>query len=116
MVIKSIIIFLVFISLAVFTNQAFIITVLQWVLPYTIIQRTIRLFVFKERIREVFNRFQTIYTTINANDRNEPILYNTTTYETILSWACIKLDSKTFDKMNPSLSTQWTALKTRYNI
>ncbi len=115
MVIKSIVVFLLFLILAITNNHLFV-TALQIALPYTIIQQTIRLFVFHNRIENICKRFRQIFTTHNKKTITKSILHNVSSYETTLSWACIKLDSKLFDKMNDELSEKWNKIKTKCNI
>lgn len=115
MIIKSIVVFLLFLILAITNNHLFV-TALQIALPYTIIQQTIRLFVFHNRIENICKRFRQIFTTHNKKTITKSILHNVSSYETTLSWACIKLDSKLFDKMNDELSEKWNKIKTKCNI
>lgn len=115
MIMKSIIVFLLFLVLAISNNQLFI-AVLQIALPYSIIQQTLRLFVFRNRVENVCKGFQQIFSTNNSKSIMQSIIHNVTSYETTLSWACIKLDSKLFNKMNDDLSEQWDKIKNKYNI
>lgn len=115
MIINSIVVFLLFLILAITNNHLFV-TALQIALPYTIIQQTIRLFVFHNRIENICKRFRQIFTTHNKKTITKSILHNVSSYETTLSWACIKLDSKLFDKMNDELSENWNKIKTKCNI
>lgn len=115
MIINSIVVFLLFLILAITNNHLFV-TALQIALPYTKIQQTIRLFVFHNRIENICKRFRQIFTTHNKKNITKSILHNVSSYETTLSWACIKLDSKLFDKMNDELSEKWNKIKTKCNI
>ncbi len=115
MIINSIVVFLLFLILAITNNHLFV-TALQIALPYTIIQQTIRLFVFHNRIENICKHFRQIFTTHNKKNITKSILHNVSSYETTLSWACIKLDSKLFNKMNDELSEKWNKIKTKCNI
>ena len=115
MIIKSIVVFLLFLILAIANNHLFV-TALQIALPYTIIQQTIRLFVFHNRIENIYKRFRQIFTTHNKKTITQSILHNVSSYETTLAWACIKLDSKLFEKWNDKLSEKWNSIKTKCNI
>mgnify|MGYP003472872438 CR=1 FL=1 len=115
MIIKSIIVFLLFLVLAISNNHLFT-AALQIALPYTIIQQTFRLFVFRNRVENVCKGFQRIFSTNNKKTVMQSISHNVTSYETTLAWACIKLDSKLFDKMNDDLSVKWNKIKNKYNI
>ncbi|MBW6484159.1 MAG: hypothetical protein K0B10_14005 [Vicingaceae bacterium] len=116
MVIKAITVFLLFLFLALFTDNRLLTIALQLALPYTIIQQTIRLFVFRNRVMAVCKHFQTIFSSTNKRKITQAIIHNVTSYEAALSWACIKLDSKLFNRMNGKLSEKWNKIKSKYNI
>lgn len=116
MVIKVVIVVLLFLFLALFTNNHLFTTALQVALPFTIIQQTVRLFIFKNRINSICKCFRQIFTMHNKKTIYKSILHNVSNYETTLSWACIKLDSKLFDKMNDELSEKWNKIKAKCNI
>lgn len=115
MIIKSIIVFFLFLILAITNNHLFT-AALQIALPYTIIQQTIRLSVFHSRVESICKGFQRIFSTNNKKTIEQAIIHNVTSYEATLSWACIKLDSKLFNKMNDELSEKWNKIKTKCNI
>lgn len=116
MVIKTVIVVLLFLFLALFTNNHLFTTALQIALPFTIIQQTIRLFIFKNRVNGICKEFRQIFTTHNKKTIYKSILHNVTSYEATLSWACIKLDSNLFNKMNDELSEKWNKIKAKCNI
>ncbi|MEI2824279.1 MAG: hypothetical protein V9F02_12760 [Chitinophagaceae bacterium] len=115
MIIKSIVVFILFLILAISNNHLFT-AALQIALPYTIIQQTIRLFVFRNRVENVCKGFQRIFSTNNKKTIEQAIIHNVTSYETTLAWGCIKLDSNLFNQMNDELSEKWNKIKAKYNI
>lgn len=113
---KSILIFLLFLAVALFTNNQWLTFILQFALPFTIIQQTFRLYIFRKRVDHVFQNFQRIFSTAKHQYQEQLIIHNVTSYETALAWACIKLDSKRFNEMNPDLSIKWENIKQRLSL
>jgi len=97
-------------------NQLRLISVRLIALPFTILLQSIRLFLYNKRMKDVFKIYQRIFSSTVNEKKENLIISNMTNYETVLSWACIKLDSKLFEKMNDDLSAQWEDLKKKYNI
>lgn len=116
MVIKSIVIVFLFLCVAFIPDKKLFTTILQLALPYTIIQQTIRLFVFKHRIDNIFEKFKAIFSSTTDGQKMNLIIHTVTSYEATLAWGCIQLDSTKFDKMNPELSIEWEEIKRRHNI
>lgn len=116
MLLKSALVFTLFLSLALFTDREILTTALQLVFPFTIIQQSIRLFLYYKRINDVFKNYQKIFASTTDGKKEQLIIHNMTSYETTLAWACLKLDSDIFEKMNPDLSIEWEELKRKYNI
>lgn len=116
MLIKSAIVLALFLALALFTDRETLTTALQLALPFTILLQTIRLFLYNKRMKDVFKTYQRIFSSTVDGKKENLIINNMTNYETVLSWACIKLDSKLFEKMNDDLSAKWEDLKKKYNI
>ncbi|MBS1618310.1 MAG: hypothetical protein JST76_07315 [Bacteroidetes bacterium] len=116
MLIKSGMISLLMLAISIFTSHDYWIFFLQLVLPLTIIQKTIRLGIYNHRVGCIYNRFRHIFSTTIEADRPNLIILAMTDYECNQSWACIKLDSKIFEELNPSLSAQWNTIKGKYNL
>ena len=116
LLIKSAVVLFLFLALAIFTDREILATVLQLVLPFTILQQTIRLLLYNKRIKDVFKHYQKIFSTTTNDKKEQLIIHNMTSYETTLSWACIKVDSKLFDEMNDELSKDWEEIKKKYYI
>ncbi|MBS1508195.1 MAG: ABC transporter ATP-binding protein [Bacteroidetes bacterium] len=116
MLLKSISVLLVFIAIALFTDSSWLAFALQFALPFTIVHQTIRLYIFRKRVEYVFQNFQQIFSSAHPNHHQQLIIHNVASYETSLAWACIKLDSKLFNKMNGELSEKWQNIKQRLNL
>lgn len=116
MLIKSALVLTLFLALALFTDREILTTALQLVFPFTIIQQTIRLFLYHKRMNDVFKNYQKIFDSTTDGKKEQLIIHNMTSYETTLSWACIKLNSKIFNKVNDELTPKWEAMKQKYHI
>jgi hypothetical protein len=116
MVVKSTVVFFIFLTVALFAGERILLVVLQLALPLTIIQQTIRMLVFKNRIEQVHENFKRIFAMSPGDKQDNLLIHNVTNYETTLAWASIKLPNNLFNKMNGKLSLQWTAIKNRLNI
>ncbi len=116
MLLKFVLVLFLFLALALFTDRETLTTVLQLVFPFTIIQQTIRLLLFHKRMNDIFKNYQKIFDSTTDGMKEQLIIHNMTSYETTLSWACIKLNSKTFNKVNDELTPKWESMKQKYNI
>lgn len=114
--IKSALVLILFLCVALFTNHELLNFFLQLVLPFTIIQQTIRFIIYTHRLEAIVNKFQYIFSSTTDGQQTQLIIHNMTSYESNQAWACIKLDSKLFDKMNDALSEKWERIKHKYGI
>ncbi len=114
--IKSTVVFSLFILIATLGEKELFITLLQIVLPLSIIQQTIKLLVLNLRVKKVFSNFKQIFSSVHKTKRNSLIIDNVLNYEKTLSWASILLDSKTFDKLNPELTIEWERIKSEHGL
>jgi hypothetical protein len=94
----------------------FLIALFQLVLPFTLIQKTLRLFVLKKKVEGVYNQFQTIFSSTHGENQANLILHNVLYYETALARGAILLDSNFFTKNNDRLSSEWGEIKKRFNL
>lgn len=116
MAIKTIIIVLLFTLISLFADKMPISVLMQVALPLTIIQQAIRLTTFYFRINSIYNQFKTIFSSINSSHRDSYLIINVVNYESTVAWAGILLDSQIFNRLNDSLTEQWTEIKTRHKI
>lgn len=116
MVVKSAMVFVIFLIAALFGGNRVLIVVLQLALPLTIIQQTVRLLIFKNRVEQVYEYFKRIFQLPKGDQQDHLLIHNVTNYETALAWASIKLPDDIFDEMNPILTMQWENIKQRLNI
>jgi hypothetical protein len=113
---KSAIILCLFVLVAAVTDSEIFMTLLKMALPLTIIQKTVKLLILHQRVSKVFFDFKQIFTNVNETMRPSLIINNVINYEKSLSWACVTLDSKVFDKMNAELSIEWERIKNEHSI
>jgi hypothetical protein len=113
---KTVIVFIIFLLAALFGGNRILVIILQLALPLTIIQQTIRLFYFKNRLGHIYDCFMRIFAMPQGDKQDSLLIHSVTNYEATLAWACIKLPDATFKKLNSSLSTQWVQIKQRLNI
>lgn len=116
MIVKSSIILVLYLAVALFTNHEVLAALLQVTLPFTIIQQTIKLVVFNNKIKIIFNQFKQIFTTTTTDKRDSLIFDNVLNYEKVLAWGCIQLDSKLFNKYNTRLTGEWEEIKQKHKI
>ena len=116
MLLKLVLVMILFLCAAFFTNHYILIFLLQLVLPFTIVQQSVRVFIYNNRLEAIFNKFQHIFSSTSDGHQTQLIIHNMTSYESNQAWACIKLDSKLFDEMNNELSIKWEEIKLKYII
>lgn len=115
-IIKSVIIFILFLLVVFFTDQTILVAVVQIALPFTIIQQTTRLIFFHHQVKNIVDNYKHIFHNVNETNKSALIINNVINYEKTLSWGSVQLDSKLFNKHNPQLTLDWEALKIKYNI
>ncbi len=74
--------------------------------------------VYKKRLDNLYNDFYNILVTIGVNDAKQKVLIlaNIVEYESIKAHYKIRLSTKVFTKLNPSLSTEWSNMVSRCKI
>lgn len=116
MLIKCLLVIILYLCVAIFTYQSEFAIMLQILLPYTIIQKTIRMSVLYYQVKYVFNQFKNVFSSAVESKRDSLLVHNVINYETALAWAGILINQKLFNKLNPELTQEWEKLKKRYNI
>jgi len=116
LVMKAVLVILLFVLLALFTEPSVVAMFVQLALPATVIQQTLRVFMLRNRVSDIYDRFVQVFEHTKNGRRDCQIILNVTAYESVLAWAAIKLDSDTFNKLNPELSPKWENLKQRYGL
>lgn len=116
MVFKALMVIIIFLVLALFTNNKTLTTVLQLTLPLSVIQQCIKLYYFSHRVNRVFEEFQYIFSNARVEERENLIISNVMNYESTLAWGSILLDDGLFKKLNPTLSQDWENIKIRYSL
>ncbi|WP_313155908.1 hypothetical protein [Sphingobacterium multivorum] len=116
---KAFFVFVIFVFSAVVGDKGIIRSIIEAILPLTILQDAIKLSLFISRLENLLDNFKTFFSSIKSQEflNKEPeALRYVIEYETTLAWASIPLDSKTFFKHRDSLAKEWDLLKEEYNI
>jgi len=118
--IKNVVFAILILLFAIFGyNNAFILLI-QLSLPILLLQQAIKQTLFVYRIKRVYENYRRLFNNLrNETDsklKRPEILLNVLDYETTLTYGAIVLDSKIYNKLNPSLSTKWNQMKKEYNI
>ena len=98
---KAAIILVVFMFSATVGDKGIVRYLTESVLPLTLIQNAVRLSIFVTKLDYLKEGFTTFFTSIKNSgfdDKEPEALKNVITYETILAWASIPLDSIIFKK------------------
>jgi hypothetical protein len=114
------IIFIVFIFSAFIGSQLLVNSLVQFAATGILIQQSIKLQLFSNRMNLVLNDFKQLFSDMrNLDDKSSKegeMVKNILNYETTHSWGSILADSKIFNQLNPSLSATWEDMKRSYNI
>lgn len=105
------IVFVVFLSVCIFSSKEFITLIFQTVLPFTIIQQTFKLYKLNSNVKSVFDNYKLIFKSGNEENIIQNIVNNMIIYEKNLSWAGVLLDTGMFNEMNKVLSSEWEEIK-----
>ncbi|RYY89473.1 MAG: hypothetical protein EOO15_06045 [Chitinophagaceae bacterium] len=111
---RSIVIIVLFLVVVFSTSTNFLNSILQIALPFTILQKTIKLKLYNHRLCEVFEGFKNVFSNIPAQNQEPLVIFYMMKYETTLAWASISLDSKIWEKNDAQFEQDWTAIKARY--
>ncbi len=116
---KAVLVFIIFIFSAAVGDKGIIRTLIETILPFTLIHEAYRLSSFITRLETLNDNFKTFFTSIRASnfDKREPeAMRYVIEYETTLSWASMPLDSSIFVRDQDELSKGWDELKAEYQI
>ncbi len=114
--IKSLISFAVFIMICIIVkNDDIVLIISQTVFSANYICGTLSLFVYKNRLDDLYNDFYHSLVTVGVKEIKEKVLLlaNIVEYESIKAHYKIRLSTKIFNKLNSSLSTDWANIETR---
>lgn len=117
--IKNSIVVAIFILAATMGKREIIILFFQLSLPFLLIQHLVKLTLYVANTESVLDNFKTLFNDLKDTpyEKKTPgILRNIIHYESNISWGSILLSSRIFNKLNPSLSEEWLALKKEYRI
>lgn len=118
---KAVAVFLLFVYTATVGDSGAVRYLTDAILPLSLIQDAIKFYLYITRIEKVHDGFAAFFQSLKGKPRefetrHGEALKLVISYETSLAWSSIKLDSKIFKKLNPSLSQEWEQLKQQYQI
>lgn len=119
-VFKSALVAAVFVFTAALGERELIRLAFELPLAAVILQDAIKLFLFKNRLEHNQELMRILFNDMRGKPFDEnrlaAAMRDILGYETIISWASIKLDSKLFDKHWASLAQNWELIKTEYDV
>jgi hypothetical protein len=116
---KNFLVIFIFILAASLGEKKIVILIFQLSLPVVLLQQLVRLWVYNLNTEKVLEEFQCLFEdlkTTTPERKSAQILRNIIHYESNISWGSILLSSRVFNKLNPTLSSEWEALKKEYKI
>jgi len=119
LVFKNLVIIFIFILAASLGEKQIVILIFQLSLPVILFQQLIKLWVYNVNTEIVLEEFQSLFEdlkTIEHEKKSAKILRNIIHYESNISWGSVLLSSRIFNKINPTISNEWTTLKKEYRI
>lgn len=109
-----------FIVSACIGNKELVNNLLQIAATGVLIQQAVRLQQFSNRMKRLHDDFKVLFTNLkgaqNKSKQEGEMTKNVLNYEATHAWGGILLNSKIFDKINPTLSAKWEQMKQDYNI
>lgn len=115
-IIKAMFVFILILVAVLFLENKFFVSILQLSLPFVLFQQTFKLFSLHKNTKKCFINFKKIYSSTDLEQKNSLIIETVLNYEKNLSWACVTLDSKIFEELNPVLSAEWIQIKNELGI
>ena len=116
---KTILISLIFITIALCGYDEWLIFIIQLSIPVVLLQQSIKHTLFVSRLKNVLCRYRTLFSGLKKNKskkNNAEIIRDILEYEAIIAWGNILLNEKTYNKMNATLSSEWEDIKQEYSI
>ncbi|WP_299289204.1 hypothetical protein [uncultured Mucilaginibacter sp.] len=116
---KAGIVIIIFVFSAAVGDKGIVRSLIEAILPITLLQDAAKLSFFTSRLETLFENFKSFFTNIKNSDfdKREPeAMRYVIEYETTLAWASIPLDSNIFLSKRDQLTVDWEELKLEYNI
>jgi len=117
---KSILFAVLILTFSIIGYSSAFTLLIQLTLPILLLQQAIKHTLFVYRIKRVFENNRRLFNDLknlgDSKQKKPEIILNVLEYETTITYGAILLDSKIYNKMNPSLSITWDELKQKYNI
>ncbi|QNN44492.1 hypothetical protein [Pedobacter roseus] len=116
---KAGVVIIVFMFSSAVGDKGLVRSLIEAILPLTLLQDGIKLALFISRLESLLDNFKSFFTSIKTagfeNKEPEAMRY-VIEYETTLSWASIPMDSSIFKLFQSQLAIDWDELKSEYNI
>lgn len=117
---KGVLVISVFVLTAIFGKRELIRQFFELPLAAVIVQDTLRLILFKFRLAQNHETIRFFFNDMRGkafdDNRVAAAMRDILGYETIISWAAIKLDSKLFSEHWDDLAQKWEQLKKQYDV
>lgn len=111
-----ILVILIYLVSIFFVEKSSLVVILQLLLPIHIIKEVVYLWLFYCSLKEIYENYKKVYTSIKKIERTPHIIQNIVLYEKLLSNYKILTSSMVYRKMNKELSNEWEKLKIKYDI
>lgn len=117
---RSVVVAGVFVLTAVLGKPELIRLFFELPLAAVVLQDALKLLVFKQRLAHNQETMRFLFNDMRgqpfAEKQVAAAMRDILDYETIISWACIKLDSQLFNKHWATLAQNWESLKKEYDV
>lgn len=116
---KTILISLIFITIAICGYDKLLIFIIQLSIPIVLLQQSVKHTLFVSRLKNVLCRYRSLFSSIKkskSKKNDSELIRDILEYEATIAWGNILLDEKTYNKMNFTLSNEWEDLKKEYSI
>ena len=117
---KSLIVAAIFVLTAVFGKRELVRLFFELPLAAVVLQDALKLFIFKQRLAHNQETMRFLFNDMRGqpfdDGRVAAAMRDILGYETIISWAAIKLDSELFNKHWDELAQNWEHLKKQYDV
>jgi len=116
---KTILISLIFITIAICGYDKWLIFIIQLSIPVVLFQQSVKHTLFVSRLKNVLSRYRSLFSSLKkdkSKKNDSELIRDILEYEATIAWGNVLLDEKTYNKMNASLSHEWEELKKEYSI
>ena len=119
-VFKSVVVLVVFVLTAVLGKRELVRLFFELPLAAVVLQDALKLFIFKQRLAHNQETMRFLFNDMRGqpfdDSRVAAAMRDILGYETIISWAAIKFDSKMFNEHWDALAQNWEQLRKQYDV